>query len=352
VLEPLDFSRALLGRPLEHSYNALVQRGRTRLLDPVLRAFHWLIARRHRRLCGLLCDFLRRQRPAAVVSLMPNFNAALRDALRRAHPATPFLVVLTDFADYPPHFWIEPHIDRVVVGSQYAALQALALGIPKPNISRTSGMILHPRFHACRVDEARARTRRQLGIPNDAPVALLLFGGRGTPAMLPLSGALLREPDWHVVAICGHNRKLHENLSEAARESGGRLHPLPFTDRVADYMAASDVLLTKPGPGTLAEAMHVRLPVAVVADARTIPQERFNARFVEEQGLGVVVRDWRALPGAARLLLRNAECRERIQASLSALPANLAVYEVLQIIGKEIGFAIHSGVVPQTALEA
>ena len=55
----------------------------------------------------LLEELWRQARPDLVVSLVPNFNRALFESLRGAGPAAPFVTVLTDLADYPPHFWIE-----------------------------------------------------------------------------------------------------------------------------------------------------------------------------------------------------------------------------------------------------
>lgn len=89
-------------------------------------------------------------------------------------------------------------------------------------------------------------------------------------------------------------------------------------------MAASDVLLTKPGPGSLAEAFHHRLPAVVTLNGFTIPQERFNARFVESRGLGVTVRGWREMADAARI--------EAMRRRLAALPDNVAAVEAISEI--------------------
>src|SRR5512147_2019595 len=99
---------------------------------------------------------------------MPNFNGVMRDALREAWPGVPLVVVLTDFADFPPRFWIEPGLDRVVVGTDEA------------RESRVSGMVLHPRFYRAGGRGARARVRDELDLaPVDFAVTLL-FGGKGS----------------------------------------------------------------------------------------------------------------------------------------------------------------------------
>jgi 1,2-diacylglycerol 3-beta-galactosyltransferase len=333
VLVPLDFTRRLTGVSLEQLYNAMVRRGFTRHLVPLLRTLHGLTRLNHRTLVRLLADELRRHRPAAVLSVAPNFNAAIRDAVRATHPAIPFLVLLTDLADFPPHFWMEPGIDRVIVATEHAARQAVAQGIPRARVTLTTGMPLHPRFYPPPGPEARARVRDELGFASDDRVALLLFGGKGAPEVETLAGALLASPaGFRVIAVCGDNPALHERMARIESRGCGRLRRFAFTDRVAELMAAADVLVTKPGPGTLAEAFHNRLPAVVVSNGRTIPQERFNARHVQEQGLGLVVRHLDEVPAAVSALTGDPLLVGRTRAKLAGLPENRAVFEALAIL--------------------
>jgi 1,2-diacylglycerol 3-beta-galactosyltransferase len=337
VLEPLDLYKRLTGLSLEDAYNALLRRRWTAYMVPLLRLMQRLIRLMHRPLCARLSAHLAEIHPAAVVSVMPNFNAVIRDCVRSSHPGVPFIVLLTDIADFPPGFWIVPGVERVVVGSDRAAEQAREIGLSPENISRTSGMVLHPRFYTRGGPDARARVRGEMGIGEDEFVLLLLFGGKGSPEMRPLCERLLSRPErWRVVAICGDNPPLLESLVRVAAGSGGRLYPIGFTDRVVEYLAAADVLLTKPGPGSLAEAWHQKVPVVVTCNRHTIPQERYNARFVEERGIGIVVSGWREMPAAAAALAVDPGRRSRLRANLDALPANRAVYEAIDIIDREI----------------
>jgi glycosyltransferase involved in cell wall biosynthesis len=331
VLAPIDLARRLTGAPMEDTYNEMVRRGRTRFLVPLLRGLQWLIRRLRGPLVRVVAEDLRRRRPRLVVSLIPNFNAVIRDAVRAAHPGVPFAVVLTDLADFPPHFWIESGLDAVVVSTDDAAAQALSAGMPPERIWRVSGLLLHPRFYALDVSVRREATRGEIGAGAGDRVVVVLFGGKGSPEMRPLVEALLREdPAWHVVAICGDNPALFAGLAEAERSAGGRLVRLPFTNRVADYLAAADVLVTKPGPGSLAEAFHCGVPVVVTVNARTIPQERYNAAFVSRRGLGAAVASWREMPAAVRRLAQPDE-HARVRSSLGALPPNRAVFELLEL---------------------
>ena len=87
--------------------------------------------------------------------------------------------------------------------------------------------------------------------------------------------------------------------------------------------------------GTLAEAFHLCVPTVVTSDTH-IPQERYNVRLVQEQGLGLAVRDWREAPSAVARLAADRALRDSVARRLAALPANRAVYEALEIIDAEL----------------
>ena len=101
-------SAKLTGLRLEDLYNLMLKKGWT-LGSPQLTGGHAPgdppVSRQGR--CALLEEFWRQSRPDMVVSLVPNFNRALCESLARALPGVPLVTILTDIADYPPHFWIE-----------------------------------------------------------------------------------------------------------------------------------------------------------------------------------------------------------------------------------------------------
>jgi 1,2-diacylglycerol 3-beta-galactosyltransferase len=342
TLLPLDVLKRATGVSIEDAYNWILRQRWSATMVPLLRVMHAAIRVRRPAIVRTLAAWLRRQpRPAAVVSVMPNFNGVMRDAIREAIAGTPLVVVLTDFADFPPRFWIEPGLDRVVVGTDEAKEQALAIGIPPERVSRVSGMVMHPRFYRAGGPSVRGRVRAELGLGEADFAATLLFGGKGSPEMAPLSeGLLAADPAFRVIAICGENPRLYARLATLEARAAGRLVRLGFTDRVAELLAASDLLVTKPGPGSLSEAFHQRVPVVVTRNVHTIPQERFNTDFVRDRGLGLVVSRTRDVPAAALGLSRDAEARAAIRERLAALSENRAVYEVIDIIAAH---ALHQG---------
>jgi len=106
------------------------------------------------------------------------------------------------------------------------------------------------------------------------------------------------------------------------------------TEEVADVLEATDVLVTKPGPGSLSEAFQHRVPVVVTRNVHTIPQERFNTDFVRDRGLGLVVPHWREIPAAVLGLFRDTAGRAAMRDRIAALPPNRAVFEVIDVIAR------------------
>jgi UDP-N-acetylglucosamine:LPS N-acetylglucosamine transferase len=266
-------------------------------------------------------------RPDLVVSLVPNFNRALCESLRLALPGVPYVTILTDFADYPPHFWIERQRQYLICGSDKAVEQALALGHDPANVFRVSGMILNPAFYemAPLSAEQRAAERARLGFEAGRPVGLVLFGGQGAAAMFDIARRL---PDRQLLLICGHNQKLAAKLRALPREEPILVEG--FTKEVARYMQLADYFIGKPGPGSISEAIAMRLPVIVVRNAWTLPQERYNADWVREQGVGIVLPNFDGIAEAVNELLAPA-AYARFRTATEA-QHNRAIFEIPDIL--------------------
>src|SRR4051812_20361859 len=139
VLEEIDVFQKITGLRLQDVYNALLKRGWTLGSPQLTAAMHVVIRLFHVKQVRVLERFWRQpDGPDLVVSLVPNFNRALRDALVRARPGVPLITVLTDIADYPPHFWIERQDQYLICGSEKAVQQARVLGYSPDKIKRVS----------------------------------------------------------------------------------------------------------------------------------------------------------------------------------------------------------------------
>ena len=335
VLDAMDVFRKLTGLRLQDIYNLMLKKGWTLGSPQLMVGMHWMIRLFHPKAVRLLEAFWRERRPEMVVSLVPNFDRALCESLARALPNVPFITILTDIADYPPHFWIERQVQHFICGSAKAVEQALAMGHAEDKVHRVSGMILNPRFYeiAPLSAEDRSAARARLGFDPAKPVALVLFGGQGSAVMREIARLL---PDRQLLLICGNNAKLREKLQTLPHAAP--MYVEGFTKEVPHYMQLADYFIGKPGPGSISEAVAMRLPVIVECNAWTLPQERYNARWVRQMGVGTVLPNFRGIARAVEELLAPA-AYQRFREATARLE-NRAVFEIpgiLQQIAKPRG---------------
>jgi 1,2-diacylglycerol 3-beta-galactosyltransferase len=323
-LDNLDIFRRITGIRLQDYYNLLLKKGWTLGSSELLKGLHVVIRLFQPALVRMLRDFWRADQPDLVVSLIPNFNRALKLSLEAALPGTPLVTILTDIADYPPHFWIERQQQYLICGSDRAVAQARGLGHPESDIFRASGMILNPGFYEP-VAVDRSAERQRLGLDPQLPTGLVLFGGEGSAVMLEIARHLQSAArPLQLILICGRNQKLAASLR--AMQSRIPMFVEGFTREVPYYMHLSDFFIGKPGPGSISEAIAMKLPVIVERNAWNLPQERYNCEWVREQDVGMVLQNFRGIAAAVEELLEPATYA-RMRANAAA-QSNRAVFEI------------------------
>ncbi len=336
LTDKLDVLRRLTGIRIQEQYNTLLRNGWTLGATQLLRVLQTTIRIFHGPLVKLLGDYFRQNDADLLVSVIPHFNREIAEAWKSVHPEKAFATLITDIADFPPHFWIEPVENQYVVcGSEKAVEQARAIGKDAAHIFQTSGMILRPDFYVADKTEP-AIVREELGLRPDVTTGMLLFGGFGSKVMYEIVQQLdeARLP-LQLIVICGRNEKLAEAFR--AKKWNLPLHIVGFTKEVHRLMHAADFLIGKPGPGSVAEAMICKLPVVLECNAWTLPQERYNTEWVMEKRVGIVLRNFRKIVPGVRQLLEPAALAE-FRHNVAALE-NLAIFEVPEIFAKLLGEA-------------
>ncbi len=278
-----------------------------------------------------LRDLFLSYRPDIIVSVHPLLNHAALRARADAHiEDVPILTVITDLGKVHES-WLTPQSDAVAVPAREVYERALSRGIP-PRRLHLLGHPIHPRFDD--VVGTREELRAQLGLPREAFVVMLMAGGEGGGKLLSTALALARARlPIQLVVVCGRNEVLRQRLVEAARLLPTTMHILGFTENIPEYMRAVDLLVTKAGPGTLAEANAAQLPV-VVYDY--VPgQERGNVDFVRRNGLGAVaIRSASEVVRTVRALIRDPDQLVSIRRNQGALAPQRSSRQIAALIAR------------------
>ena len=240
------------------------------------------------RLVFLLCrndmrKVLQAHRPHLIISVHPLMQHLFLRLLEEERARIPFVTVVTDLASFH-RVWFHAQAQRCFVASEAAAAAARSHGL-QPRRIRLLGLPVRSAFAELLPDRAAARAK--LGLADAAFTALLVGGGEGMGPVAAIAHAVARHlaaagTDAQLVVICGRNDRLRRSLQQA--DWPLPVHVYGFVEDMQEWMTAGDCIITKAGPGTIAEALICGLPILL---SGFVPgQEEGNVPFVVENGVG------------------------------------------------------------------
>lgn len=381
--EDANLFQDILNFPLPEAYNLMLKLGWTRLFWPTVPWFNLYRRLRYRIWFNKLKHYWQQRQPDLVVSCLPFFNREFYYSLQQIHPGVPLVVLFTDFATDPPHFWLETWQGEsnlfTICPTARAQQQTLELGYPETQVFQTSGVILHPRFYQAisppewnkpgRTENAepstsplkripvddiyavkndihavnaevianpdnqlqfdRSQERLKLGLDPDLLTGVVSFGGHGAANMLEIAQRLeASNLSVQLIFLCGKNQSLIHQLHRRSYRypyvAQGFTHNIPY------YLSLADFFIGKPGPGSLSEAIALNLPVITVCNASVFWHERYNAQWIQEQQVGIVLPSFRTIEDAVSTLMQP-QTLQRYQENTKKIK-NRAIFEVIEIL--------------------
>jgi 1,2-diacylglycerol 3-beta-galactosyltransferase len=257
--------------------------------------------------------------PDLVVSVHPVFNALPRRVLHEVAPQVPFVTVVTDLFD-AHRMWFDRDVDLCIVPTEGARKKARRFGMPADKL-RVVGQPISLGFLGDL--KPKAEYRAKLGLETNVTTILLIGGGEGMGKLYDIACALDRLAlSIQLVIITGRNRALYEQLRAKAWQISVSVQG--FVTNMPEWMRASDLIITKAGPGTIMEALACNLPILL---SGFLPgQETGNVTFVVQNGVGVLeqnpdamartIKGWLA-PGNETLRRFSARAKELARPSAS-----------------------------------
>lgn len=265
-----------------------------------------------------------------LVSVHPLANSFFLKALGQNRP--PFITVVTDLVTTHA-LWYDHRADLVIVPTELAKQRALEYTMP-PEKVRLVGLPVSERCSAPLGDKRRLRAK--FGWPQDKLIALLVGGGEGMGPIAETARAIDESGlDVGQVVVTGRNTKLQTELKEQTWENPTFVYG--FVREMPDFMRAADVIVTKAGPSTIAEALNASLPIILYA--KLPGQEDGNVVYVESEGVGVWAPDplkvvraltrWVCRPKERAQVIKNCQSAARPQAART----------IARILGERVGFS-------------
>jgi 1,2-diacylglycerol 3-beta-galactosyltransferase len=238
-------------------------------------------------------------KPDVIVSIHPLLNHVTIRTLQDLDMHIPFITVVTDLVSL--HYaWFAPGADTYIVPTEFAKELYLKRGMD-PDCVHVLGMPIDPKFTL--PVESKQELQRKLGLEPGIPVVLLVGGGEGAMGLRSAVNAIsqARLPV-QLLIITGRNKRLYVQLQRTRSSLHVPAKVFGFVQNMPEMMRASDVIVTKAGPGTICEALACNLPI--ILSGYVPGQEEGNVTYVVENHVGVLAYDSVELINMLRRLVK------------------------------------------------
>ena len=227
-----------------------------------------------------LVELLENHDPDVVLSVHPLLNHVSHQAIKKSGRPRALMTVITDLVDFH-RGWTFSQADLVIAPTELACKVALRRRVPADRI-KLLGLPVDLRFRPPAPGEKRA-LRRRFGLDERRFTVLVMGGAAGVGQLIQQVRTLAWEPyQWQMVVVCGRNEKLKRRMEDLRFATPTLV--LGFVDYMPELMRACDMVVTKAGPGAIAEAMATGLPLIITG---FLPgQETPNVDYVVDSGVG------------------------------------------------------------------
>ena len=265
-----------------------------------------------------------------IVAVHPLATTPILKALDERTPRPPFVTVVTDMVTTHA-LWYDTRSDLTLVPTEMARARALMYEMPPEKI-QVVGQPISERCAAPIGD--KAALREKLGWEKDLFLALLVGGGDGMGPLKKTARAIAKSGLYlGLIIVTGRNEKLKAHLESLDWEIP--THIYGFTREMPDFMRAADVLVTKAGPGTIAEALAAHLPLILYA--RLPGQEDGNVTYVRKTGTGVWAPTPRSVVRTLSRWMTNPAAREAVIEACARAARPHASRRIARLLGERLG---------------
>lgn len=273
-----------------------------------------------------LANLLERTNPDVIVSVHPMVNHLTIKAMKDIGLKIPMITVIMD-PICVHRVWACPEVDLFVVATEAAKKQCMEYGI-EPKKIKVIGLPIDPRFtEKCKDKE---EVRKEIGLRSKITTVLLMGGGEGSGNMKKIVSELNKSNlKIQLIVICGRNKKLQVELESKVDSFRIPLKIYGFTNHVPEIMCASDIIISKAGPGAIAEAQAKDLPMIITS---WLPgQEEGNVEFVIKNNIGCVAKEPLKIVASLRFFLEPGILNQ-FKKNILQVKKPFAVFDISKLI--------------------
>lgn len=333
TIYPIELLTFLGLKTREEIYNNMLQSGWVRTMNVISEYIAPQIFKtRNKKIEAIISDYIKKERPDLVISLIPFINYPATEAARKHH--VPYLLITVD---NDLRTWVHglkniKHRDfKVTVGIDLPSTRGL---LKKHSISdeaiKTIGFPIRGSFYKTVNPQEIFQV---YNIPENKPVILLMMGGVGGSQTLAYTAHIGKlDLGAHLIVCTGKNETLAKKIKTFPLHSGNSISVVGFTDKISELMAIANVFVTKAGPSTFNEAIAKRVPILIDNTPTPLIWEKINISLVLKYGIGDQIQNLKEVGPLLRKYLYDNKKRTEIEKAFCLLPPNRFHEEIKSLV--------------------
>jgi processive 1,2-diacylglycerol beta-glucosyltransferase len=308
----------------DDAYNYLLKNRYTSTINKLSKTASWSLPYMKEKILRALLTIIALQKPSLIISVIPLFNAPLLELAKKFR--IPFIIITVDFdtsayvtdlrSPYPSNFYyMLPFEDKEL-------REKIADSAIPDNQIIIGGFPLRSQFYE---QKDPIEIKKHYNIPSDKPVIMIMMGATGSDALISCIKAIahMHIPLYLIVCL-GRSAELENTIKEIQLPKEIVCVVKQFFERISDLMAISDVLITKTGATTIAEALHMKLPVLLDCTQDSVWWESFNVELIQKYQLGDIFTKFDQLPQLLAIYVSPTPYRDNVKKNIAELIPNRA----------------------------
>ena len=333
MVNVLDYTNPILGKIINRTYLEIIKKrpelwGNIYDNPSVLKKTKKAREALHRYNMSKMKRLIEKHEPDIVLCTQA-FPCGMVADYKRTSGGNIFLIgVLTDYA--PHSYWLYDEVNYYVVPSESIARALEKKGVPVVKI-KAYGIPVDPKF---KLQHDRSDARKKLGLEKGTPAILIMGGSQGLGAIEEAVRELIEDKrhDYQLLVITGRNKRLYNRLVKLGRKEGKNIKVFPYVENIDELMEISDLIITKAGGLTTAEALIKKLPLLIV---NPIPgHERLNTDFLVEEGVAVELDDYEKIHDEVNRLFDSGELLPKMRARAGELSHPESSMDIARLVAK------------------
>lgn len=318
----------------EEFYNLFIQGKYFRVLTLIYELGAWYTQLQKEKIHVILKDYFTKTQPDLIISVIPIINNIVLEVAQELN--IPFLLMPTDLDVSPYILNIEkPTYKKFYIGLPFNDEEIMAPLHKAHILNEHTAIVGSPLRKSFFMKTHKNLLKKKYAISENKLVVMILMGSHGAHEIKDCVMELLKvDAAAHIIACVGKNEASEKELAALFVPPHLSLSIVGFTPHIADYMAMSDVLISKSGTLSVSEALYMNLPLLLDGTSSLLPWEKFNHSFIKYHGFGTIIENFTEIAPLISAMIKDKSWLELYKNNIEKWEKKNFPQEIKKMVGR------------------